>query len=224
MDKGILIVGDEDSIAVVWRAQLARRGYQVSISDWEGSQKAVGQLNPDLIVVDVTRPAALCVSHCHILSQVGNVPVLLLSDQEATRREGRLYIAPRPQRLKAFLAAIETASQDADVPLPQAGSMLRVGDLKLDTEQHLLIKGETKHWLSPKQFQLLYALMSNPGQVLSRRQLMRAIWDTDYLGDTRTLYVHVRWLRLKIEDDPNTPQYIRTVRGVGYRFTKPETD
>lgn len=223
MGKSILIVGHEDSVAALWRAQLSRRGYQVTVTTWEESQKAAGQLNPEVIVVDVALPTDACVPHCHILGQVGDAPVLLLADQPATREEGRLHIMPRPERLETLLAAIENALQDVEVPLPPAASMLRAGDLTLDTERHLLIKGKEKHWLSPKQFQLLYVLMSNAGQVLSRRQLMRAIWETDYMGDTRTLYVHVRWLRLKIENDPNAPQYIRTVRGVGYRFTKPET-
>jgi len=223
MGKSILIVGDEGAATTLWRKELSRRRYRISVSDWEGSQKAAEQLHPDLIVVDVALPTDICIAHCHTLGQLGNAPVLLLSDQETTRREGRLYITPRPQLLAPLLAAMENALQDANVWTPEAGDVLKAGDITLDVGKRLLIRGEEKHWLSPKQFQLLHMLMSNPGQVLSRRQLIRAIWDTDYMGDTRTLYVHVRWLRLKVEKDPSNPQYIRTVRGVGYRFTEPET-
>jgi DNA-binding response OmpR family regulator len=82
----------------------------------------------------------------------------------------------------------------------------------------VLRKGRARYRLRPKEAALLALFMRNPGRVLTRREIMKAVWDTDYVGDTRTLNVHVRWLRLKIEDDPGKPRLLRTVRGVGYRF------
>ena len=104
---------------------------------------------------------------------------------------------------------------------PKSGKplgLLRVGDLTLNLESRHLTKGGLTYKLTPKECELLEVFMSNEGKVLTRRFLMKRVWETDYLGDTRTLDVHIRWLREKIEDDPSAPLYLRTVRGVGYRF------
>jgi len=99
---------------------------------------------------------------------------------------------------------------------------IRAGDLVLDPAAGILHKGETAMRLRPKETALLALFMRNRGKVLSRHQIMKKVWETDYLEDTRTLNVHVRWLRTKIEDEPAAPRYLRTVRGVGYRFDVPE--
>ncbi len=99
---------------------------------------------------------------------------------------------------------------------------IQAGDLLLDPDTGMLRKGEMEVRLLPKENALLALFMRNRGKVLSREEIMSQVWDTDYLQDTRTLTVHVRWLRLKIEDDPSAPRYLRTVRGVGYRFDVPE--
>jgi DNA-binding response OmpR family regulator len=95
---------------------------------------------------------------------------------------------------------------------------IRVGELVLDPVTRTLDKGQTRCRLRPMEAALLAFFMRNPGRVLSRPEIMKAVWDTDYVEDTRTVTVHVRWLRLKIEDDPRKPRLLRTVRGVGYRF------
>jgi DNA-binding response OmpR family regulator len=95
------------------------------------------------------------------------------------------------------------------------------GELRLDPVARTLHKGETRSRLRPKEAALLAFFMRNAGRVLTRREIMKGVWDTDYVGDTRTLNVHVRWLRLKIEKDPGNPQLLRTVRGVGFRFESP---
>jgi two-component system alkaline phosphatase synthesis response regulator PhoP len=95
---------------------------------------------------------------------------------------------------------------------------LRCGNLSLDLRTQCLTKGQQRYRLTPKEFLLLKMFMSKPGQVLSHKAIMKEVWYTDYLGDTRTLYVHVNWIRKKIEDMPGSPVSLRTVRGVGYRF------
>ena len=109
-----------------------------------------------------------------------------------------------------------------------AGSLpcreIQAGDLTLDPDAGILRKGEREISLRPMENALLALFMRNRGRVLSRQEIMSRVWDTDYLDDTRTITVHVRWLRLKIEDDDSTPRYLRTVRGVGYRFDVPEPD
>jgi DNA-binding response OmpR family regulator len=104
----------------------------------------------------------------------------------------------------------------------KSSSRLRAGGLILDLDARCVIRkgGEAEH-LTFKECALLNVFMSNGGEVLSRKRLMKEVWDTDYLGDTRTLDVHIRWLREKIEDDPSNPILLRTVRGVGYRFEVP---
>jgi DNA-binding response OmpR family regulator len=102
--------------------------------------------------------------------------------------------------------------------------MLQVGELSLDIKTRCVRRGESVHRLTPKQTKLLQVFMCYPERTLTRRFLMETIWDTEYMGDTRTLDVHVRWLRERIEKDPSMPQYLRTVRGVGYRFGVPPRD
>lgn len=99
---------------------------------------------------------------------------------------------------------------------------LRAGSFILDLDRRTLIKGEADASLTPKECALLAAFISKTGEVLTRQFLMKEIWDTDYMGDTRTLDVHIRWLREKIEDNPSAPVYIKTVRGVGYCFLLPK--
>jgi two-component system response regulator RegX3 len=99
---------------------------------------------------------------------------------------------------------------------------LRAGSLVFDPDTRTVRKGNTSVPLRPKEAALLAMFMHNPGRVLSRQELMKEVWETDYMGDTRTLSVHVRWLRLKIEDDPSSPRFLRTIRGVGYRFEVPK--
>jgi len=148
------------------------------------------------------------------------------------------------RKLKAFIPAVmqkvrETAWKPRPLPfiecvLPlvrevkadarKIPGLLRAGDLTLNVESRHLTKGELIYRLTPKEFELLRVFMRGPGRVLSRRFLMKKVWETDYVGDTRTLDVHIRRLREKIEDDPSSPLCLRTVRGVGYRFDLPKED
>jgi len=97
-----------------------------------------------------------------------------------------------------------------------------VGDVALNLEQRCVVRGNRETHLTPKQAHLLEILMRHPGEILSRAFLMKQVWDTDYLGDTRTLDVHVHWVRNAIEQDPRSPVYLRTIRRIGYRFEPPE--
>jgi DNA-binding response OmpR family regulator len=99
---------------------------------------------------------------------------------------------------------------------------IQAGPLILDPDTRILRKGETSTQLRPKEAALLIYFMENQSRVLSREEIVRHVWQTSYVGDTRTLSVHVRWLRMKIEDEPSSPQFLRTVRGVGYHFEVPE--
>ncbi|MFQ5577236.1 MAG: winged helix-turn-helix domain-containing protein, partial [Anaerolineae bacterium] len=98
------------------------------------------------------------------------------------------------------------------------GRFIRAGNLTLDTRTRAVLCAGTGHTLTPKLFALLKLLIKHQGQIVYRKTIMQEVWETDYMGDTRTLDVHIRWLREKIEDDPGNPKYVLTVRGAGYRF------
>jgi len=106
----------------------------------------------------------------------------------------------------------------------RGGTVLHAGELTLNMESRCVYRGNVFHRLTPRQAKLLQVFMQNAGQTLTRRFLMETVWDTDYMGDTRTLDVHVRWIRERIEEEPGSPKYLRTVRGIGYRFAVPSED
>ncbi len=221
MGRRILLVEDDGSVTRLWRGNLSRRGYQVSVARWDDASKSAQKLKPDIAVVDVSLPPQDCLSRCQHLCRQFGIPVLLLTDGAApnSAEEGVEFVHT-PLRVDSLVQRIDQALSCANVK--GGGEFLQVGELSLDMARQTVTKRGQKHPLSPKLCQLLHTFMTHAGQVLSRRQLMNEIWDTDYLGDTRTLYVHIRWLRECIEDDPHSPLYLRTVRGVGYRFDTPE--
>ncbi|MFQ5946540.1 MAG: winged helix-turn-helix domain-containing protein [Anaerolineae bacterium] len=137
-----------------------------------------------------------------------------------TERRGPLYTgkALRPSGAAIGGEGMTRSKQSHSGKKGPNRSQLKAGRLTLDLNNHRLLKGRTVSTLTPKEFALLRAFMSNGGEVLTRKYLMKEVWETDYMGDTRTLDVHICWVRRKIEDDPANPQYLTTVRGVGYQF------
>lgn len=201
---------------------LQRNGFTVSRAH-NGTQ-AVAQAKetiPDLAVID---PCTLRINGsrlCQMLKRaVDAIPVIWIVDENTNVSDdgGVDLFLKRPFTARKLLNRMRKLLPDID------NDILSIGDVLFDVEKREVRKSEHKCRLTPKQAKLLEALMRQPGEVLSRRFLMKHVWNTDYLGDTRTLDVHVRWVREAIEDDPSRPKYLRTVRGVGYRFEVPETD
>jgi DNA-binding response OmpR family regulator len=222
MSADILVIGEEGSVLSLWYPKLARKGYQTLLTDWDSAPEQARKGKPALIILDSLRPLKTCLAHCQHLRQTSEATVLLLNDQEINEvRELGIELWPRPLRFESLMRRIKRILQ-ASEGAPSMPRILQIGGISLDTERRTLIKGDAEFALPPKQFALLRIFMARPGQILSRKELMKAIWETDYVGDTRTLYVHIRWLRKKIEQNPETPAYLRTVRGVGYRFSSPE--
>lgn len=141
--------------------------------------------------------------------------VLVEKDNPSAKPESTLFwTAPTKSELLKTIKKIGQQQQDRFV---------RLSDLIVDCHQYKILRDEKSHNLTPKQFKLLHLLLKNPDQVLSRKTIMQKVWETDYLGDTRTLDVHIRWLREKIEDNPSQPRRLITVRGIGYHFvSEPE--
>lgn len=222
----LLLVEDEPSIAEGLKISLESDGFEVA---WvkDGGQ-AVGvweRLRPDLVLLDVMLPNMSGTEICRIIRSRSDVPIIMLTarDQEVDRVVGLELGADdyvtKPFSSRELLARIRAvlrrapmaASMDLDAPVEALG-------VRVDRGRHeVRVDGELVE-LPPKEFDLLGYLVENAGRVLTRHQLIDEVWGTDYVGDTKTLDVHIRRLRTRVEADPQTPTRIKTVRGVGYRF------
>ena len=166
----------------------------------------------DVIVVDVTSTKLNSKSISRKLSSSTFAPIVLVTSPNG-KMDGAIHAAgfvPKPVSGRKLVARVKSAI-DSKPP-----RVLVVGKLSLDLERHKLTRGNRTLPLTPKEFTLLRFLMDHAGQLVTRRALMKEVWETDYLGDTRTLDVHIRWVRQKVEDNPNRPQRLITLRGQGY--------
>jgi len=221
MSLKVLLIGKYASTLSSLRSSLEKKGYIVStVRSRKKALEQVGADQPDLMVLDATSPKLDGGRTCQALRQkVGEVPIVLIHEKEndSGQAEADFHLTT-PFTFRKLANRIKRAVQSRE----QSGETLQVGDLILNLDKRSVARGEKKYDLTPKQFELLETFMRNPGKVLSRKFLMKNVWDTDYLGDTRTLDVHVRWIREKIEEDPGSPLCLCTVRGVGYIFDVPE--
>jgi DNA-binding response OmpR family regulator len=218
----ILLVEDEKTLAETLAYNLRREGYDVILAgDGETGLQRARTESPDLVILDLMLPVLDGLSVCRILRREMDTPIIILTargtevDKIVGLETGADDYVVKPFGLGEFLARVRAVLRR--VPTPQR-DQLTSGDLALDLTARRATKGGAELKLSHKEFDLLAELMRNRGAVLSRDLLLTQIWGYDYFGDSRTVDVHVRWLREKIEDDPSDPQRIVTVRGVGYRF------
>ena len=219
MTLRILFVEKNVTTADLLMPGMERKGYHVSVA--HTLRQATGRIRslcPDLLIMDVasfgTRGYKVSDG---IRARLDGVPtILLLEKGHASAGSAAEEFMTPPFTSRKLLYRIKKVAQH----LTQ--HEIRAGHLAVDPKTRTLRKGEEVMHLRPKEADLLELFLASPGQVISRQELMKQIWHTDYVGDTRTLSVHVRWLRQKIEDDPSSPCYLRTVRGVGYRFEVPE--
>ncbi len=226
----ILIVDDEPVIVDSLAYSLRREGYEVSIA--ENGPDALDLFerdHPDLIVLDIMLPGLDGLEVCKRLRLKSTVPIIMLTarsdevDKILGLEIGADDYLPKPFSFRELLARIRSLFRR--VALDQqsdGGSMLKIGNLMIDGVARKAIKNQLEIQLSAREFDLLYFLMSQAGRACSRQELLNQVWGMEWSGDPRTLEVHIRWLRLKIEDDPTNPGYIQTVRGYGYRFISPD--
>jgi DNA-binding response OmpR family regulator len=216
----ILFVEKDLTTADLLVPSLERKGYQVTLAHTQRQATSrIRTSRPDLLIIDVASfgPGGYRVSEALRDQLQGTATILLLPDGHDTAGSTADAFMTPPFTSRRLLYRVGQLARE----LPSRE--IRVGDLVLDPDLRILHKGELTERLRPKEAMLLALLMCNRGRVLSRREIMDRVWQTDYMEDTRTLNVHIRWLRLKIEDDPDHPCYLRTVRGVGYRFDVPES-
>jgi two-component system response regulator RegX3 len=222
----LLLVEDEKSIAEGLAITLEAEGFQVAwVKDGLDAIPAWERVRPDLVVLDLMLPGMSGTEVCRALRSRSDVPIIMLTarDAEVDRVVGLELGADdyvtKPFSTRELVARIKAVLRRA--PLVDASgdeAPVEVAGVRVDRLRHeVQVDGEVVD-LPPKEFELLAYLVENAGRVLTRGQLIDEIWGSDYVGDTKTLDVHVRRLRTRVEDDPKSPARIQTVRGVGYRF------
>ena len=235
MSEKILVVEDELTLQETLVYNLKRQGYEVeAVGDGLAALEAARRIHPDLILLDLMLPGMDGFEVCRVLRQEMNTPILMLTarDEEIDRVVGlelgaddymskpfsmRELLARVKARLRLVRLIREEVGGQATV-VPVLGAPLNFEDLTLDLNRRELRLNNQPVPLKPKEFELLAFLAQHKGQVLTREFILEKVWGWDYIGDSRTVDVHVRWLREKIEPDPASPRRIVTVRGAGYRF------
>jgi len=231
MAETILVVEDEPALQETLAYNLLRQGYQVELA--ENGQKGLELARnnkPDLVILDVLLPILDGFDVCRILRQESNVPILILTarDEEIDRVIGLELGADdyltKPFSMREFLARVKALLRRVRLDRTETSNgevskdIFIFGDMELDlSRREVRISGQPIAF-KPKEYDLLLFLARNKGKVLSRELIMERVWEWDFSGGSRTVDVHVRWLREKIEKDSTNPQRIITVRGAGYRF------
>ncbi|MGB9860080.1 MAG: response regulator [Moorellaceae bacterium] len=225
MAAKILVVDDEPAILELVTYNLEQAGFTtITATDGEAALKLAETEKPDLVILDVMLPKIDGFEICRTLRARGTTPILMLTArrEEVDRVLGLELgaddyltkpFSPRElvARVRAILRRVAESNTRAD------GSIV-VGDLVINPDSHeVKVRGQPVE-LTLKEYQLLKFLAENPGRVFTREALLDRLWEGEYFGDTRTIDVHIRHLREKIEEDPSSPRYILTVRGVGYKF------
>ncbi|GAB4086505.1 response regulator transcription factor [Myceligenerans cantabricum] len=228
----ILVVEDEDSYRDPLTYQLAREGFEVvEAADGNAALAAYDAEGADLVLLDLMLPGLSGTEVCRELRARGDVPVIMLTakDSEIDKVVGLELGADdyvtKPYSFRELLArmrAVLRRRQPVEQSVDDGAGVLEAGPVTMDVERHTVsVNGETIS-LPLKEFDLLELLLRNAGRVLTRGQLIDRVWGADYVGDTKTLDVHVKRIRSKIEPDPGRPRYLLTVRGLGYKLADSE--
>jgi two-component system, OmpR family, response regulator RegX3 len=226
----ILVVDDEQSYRDALRVALEREGFRVeTASDGAEALERFDAVRPSLVLLDVMLPRISGVDVCRELRTRSQVPIIMVTARNAEidavvgLEVGADDYVTKPFRLRELVARVRASlrrGRGEDAGAAQAGEVLEIGEVRLDAARHeVAVRGE-RVALPLKEFELLELLLANAGRVLTRDVLIDRVWGPNYYGDTKTLDVHVKRLRAKVEDDPGTPARIVTVRGVGYRYEK----
>ncbi|GGE70570.1 response regulator transcription factor [Nesterenkonia cremea] len=221
----ILIVEDEASFSEALAYTLEKEGYDVTVAeDGVSAVDVFDQEGADLVLLDLMLPGQPGTEVCRQIRQRSQVPVIMLTakDSEIDKVVGLELGADdyvtKPYSSRELLARVRAVlRRHVDTEIDE-GSMVSAGPVRMDVERHTVEVGGEAASLPLKEFELLEMLLRNAGRVLTRGQLIDRVWGSDYVGDTKTLDVHVKRLRAKIEPDPSSPRYLITVRGLGYKF------
>ncbi len=223
----VLIVEDEPALADSIRYGLEREGYECTVlSDGLRAVEFVRSWRPDIVLLDLMLPGLPGTDVCREIRRIGQVPIVMVTakDAEADKVLGLElgaddYIT-KPFSMRELVARVRAVLRRGSpvVEVEDKATSISAGPVVIDTERHEVRVRETIVELPPKEFALLEVLVRRVGKLMTREALISQVWGEDYYGDTRTLDVHVKRLRAKIEEDPRNPAHLRTVRGLGYRF------
>ncbi len=227
MPNTILIVEDDPNLLHTLQYNLNQEGYAtLTAADGEAGLRMASRMSPDLVILDVMLPGLDGFEACRILRRQSEAPVIMLTarGEEHDRVRGLEHAddyVTKPFSMPELLARVRNllrraSSQASD--FPGHSEIIRSGDLTIDQISHSVTLGDKTIEMKPREFSLLTLLASNKGRAFTRNQILERLWGHDYIGDSRTVDVHVRWLREKIELDPSKPRRIVTIRGLGYRF------
>lgn len=224
----ILLIEDDLTLSETLRYNLEREGYAVLVAhDGVTGLELARHEQPQLLILDIMLPRLDGFSVCRILRQESDVPILMLTarqdevDRIAGLELGADDYVAKPFSLGELLARVRAIMRRTDRKPTGNREVLDAGALRIDTGSRRVWRDGAEVTLSQKEFDLLTCLVRNRGMALSRDVLLERVWGYDFLGDSRTVDVHIRWLREKVEPNPSKPDYIQTVRGVGYRFETP---
>jgi len=228
MTETILVVDDQPSVRTLLKDYLTSQGYRVvTANDGQDALFVARHERPNLVLLDIMMPKMDGYQFLSAFRRENQVPVIVLSAKEEETDTvlglelGADDYVIKPFRMRELLARVRAALRRVETPLEPA-SLLRVGDLVLDRAAHSVHIGEKEANLTSLEFDLLELLMTTPGRVFSRTELVDRLYESGFTGLESTLNVHIRNLRLKIEPDPAAPRYLETVFGVGYRMKNQE--
>jgi len=221
----ILVVEDEISYSDPLSYLLRKEGYEVAVAETgPAALEEFDRAGADLVLLDLMLPGLSGADVCRALRQRSNVPVIMLTakDSEIDKVVGLEIGADdyvtKPYSSRELLARIKAVLRRLSEPEDLLPATLEAGPVRMDVERHVVTVNGAPASLPLKEFELLEILLRNTGRVLTRMQLIDRVWGSDYVGDTKTLDVHVKRLRAKVEPDPASPRHIVTVRGLGYKF------
>jgi two-component system response regulator RegX3 len=226
----IFVVEDEASFVEALSIGLRREGFDVVVAmDGAEALDRFDEVQPDLVLLDVMLPKVSGLEVCRQLRKKTQIPIIMVSakgaeiDTVVGLEVGADDYVTKPYRLRELVARIRAVLRRVDAALPAAttpAGTIEVGDVRLDPHEHRASVNGNLVPLPLKEFELLHLLLANAGRVLPRETLIDRVWGIDYVGDTKTLDVHVKRLRSKIETDPANPTRIVTIRGLGYKYER----
>ena len=220
----VLVVEDEESYSDALSYMLRKEGFEVAVAaNGHDALTEFERNGADIVLLDLMLPGIPGTEVCRTIRQTSSVPVIMVSakDDEVDKVVGLElgaddYVTKpySPRELVARIRAVLRRGAEPDL----SPATLEAGPVRMDVERHVVTVGGEEQRLPLKEFELLEMFLRNPGRVLTRGQLIDRVWGSDYVGDTKTLDVHVKRLRAKVEPDPGDPQYLVTLRGLGYKL------
>jgi two-component system response regulator RegX3 len=221
----VLVVEDEESFSDALSFMLRKEGFEVGVAaSGPEALEAFERLGADLVLLDLMLPGLSGTEVCRSLRQKSAVPIIMVTakdgeiDKVVGLELGADDYVTKPYSSRELVARIRAVLRRGSEPEELVPATLEAGGVRMDVERHLVTVAGQSVSLPLKEFDLLELFLRNAGRVLTRHQLIDRVWGSDYVGDTKTLDVHVKRLRAKIESDPANPELLLTVRGLGYKF------